>query len=93
MRRFLFQTIPNVCLVLDRGAVRREDSLSASVIDRQSIKVLHVKTRGYDVGKKIKRHIATDTLEYLIVGVMHAANIQDRDGPPLVAEKIRLLFS
>jgi len=38
---------------------------------------------GYDTGKKIKgrkRHIATNTLGHLIVSIVHAANIQDRDG-------------
>lgn len=53
-------------------------------------------TRGYDAGKRInerKRHIATYiTLGHLIVAVVHAANIQDRDRAPLVVEKIRLLF-
>jgi len=37
----------------------------------------------YDTGKKIKGrkwHIATNTLGHLIVSIVHAANIQDRDG-------------
>ena len=45
--------------------------------------------RGYDAGKKIKgrkRHILTDTLG-LLVGPVHAADIQDRDGAPAVLER------
>ncbi len=38
---------------------------------------------GYDAGKKIKgkkRHILVDTLGLLLSAVVHAADIQDRDG-------------
>jgi transposase len=43
--------------------------------------------RGYDAGKKIKgrkRHIVVDTMGLLLAVVVHAANIQDRDGAKLV---------
>jgi len=43
--------------------------------------------RGYDAGKKVmgrKRHIVVDTLGLLLAVVVHAANIQDRDGAKLV---------
>ena len=46
---------------------------------------------GYDAGKKIngrKRHIATDTMGFVIAIVVHAANIQDRDGAKLVMAKL-----
>jgi transposase len=42
---------------------------------------------GYDAGKKIKgkkRHILVDTQGLLIHAVVHAADIQDRDGGALV---------
>src|SRR6202162_646341 len=42
---------------------------------------------GYDAGKKIKgkkRHILVDTQGLLIHAIVHAANIQDRDGGALV---------
>ncbi len=61
MRRFLFQTIHDVCLMLDREEAGREASPSGGVIDSQSIKAPHAEVRGYDAGKKIvgrKRHIA-----------------------------------
>ncbi len=40
---------------------------------------------GYDAGKRIKgckRHIVTDVLGPVLVTVVHAADIQDRDGAP-----------
>lgn len=47
--------------------------------------------RGYDAGKKIngrKRHIIVDTLGLLLAVVVHAADIQDRDGAKLVLGKL-----
>lgn len=40
-------------------------------------------TRGLDAGKKLvgrKRHIVTDTQGFMVGAVIHAANVQDRDG-------------
>jgi transposase len=59
---------------------------SAGIIDSQSVKgadTVGRDTRGYDAGKKIngrKRFIVTDTLGLLIVVVVLAAGVQDRDG-------------
>ena len=70
----------------------REASPSAGVIDSQSVKTTQSGgTRGYDAGKKVngrKRHILTDTCGYLVHAVVHSADIQDRDGAPLVLEAI-----
>ena len=47
--------------------------------------------RGYDAGKKVKgrkRHILTDTQGNLVHAVIHTANIQDRDGAPMVLAEI-----
>jgi hypothetical protein len=77
-RRFLFQTIQGVELMLDRERQGREQSPSAGVIDSQSIKVPHVKTRGYDAGKKIvgrKRYIAIDTDGRLLMVNLTTADI------------------
>jgi hypothetical protein len=52
-RRFLFQTIHDVALMVDRERAGREASPSAAGIDSQSVKAPHAKTRGYDAGKKI----------------------------------------
>ena len=64
IRRFMFQTIHDVALMLDRERVGREASPTGGVVDSQSVKAPGAKTRGYDAGKKIvgrKRHIAVDT--------------------------------
>lgn len=50
---------------------------------------------GYDAGKKIsgrKRHVAVDTLGLILAVVVHAADIQDRDGAKLVFEKLKGRF-
>ena len=50
----------------------------------------------YDAGKKVKgrkRHIIVDTLGLVLLAVVHAANIQDRDGAKLVLEKIKGKFT
>ena len=50
---------------------------------------------GYDAGKKIKgrkRHIITDTLGLMLFVLVHAADIQDRDGAPDVLKAIRHRF-
>ena len=72
-----------------RGQVRmlagRSTSPTAAIIDSQSVKAADTvakTSRGYDAGKKIegrKRHIATDTLGLILVIVVTAASVQDRD--------------
>src|SRR5260370_38094441 len=50
---------------------------------------------GYDAGKKIKgkkRHILVDTLGLLRHGIVHPADIQDRDGGVLVMETLFGMF-
>ena len=58
------------------------------MIDSQSVKTTESGgPRGYDAGKKIKgrkRHILTDTEGNLVHAVIHTADIQDRDGAPLL---------
>ena len=51
--------------------------------------------RGYDAGKKTngrKRHIVVDTVGLVVGVVVHAANIQDRDGAKLVLAKLKGRF-
>ena len=70
----------------------REASPSAGVIDSQSVKTTESGgPRGYDAGKKIKgrkRHILTDTEGNLVHALIHTADIQDRDGAPLLLAEI-----
>ncbi|AHJ69035.1 Transposase [Granulibacter bethesdensis] len=88
----LLLTINHMLLMIVRELQGREASPSAGVIDSQSVKTTESGgPRGYDAGKKIKgrkRHILTDTQGYLVHAVVHGADIQDRDGAPLVLSAI-----
>ena len=82
----------DVLYVRCREALGREASPTACIIDSQSVKSAEKGGRGLIPsatmrGKKIKgkkRHILVDTLGLLMHVVIHAANIQDRDGGALV---------
>jgi transposase len=84
----LFETINTVLVMNLREIEGREAHPSAGVIGSQSVKTTESGgICGYDAGKKIKgrkRHILTDTCGYLVHAVVHGADIQDRDGAPLV---------
>jgi transposase len=65
---------------------RRNPAPSAGSVDSQTVKgadTVGSASRGYDAGKKLngrKRHIVTDTIGLLLVVMVTAASIQDRDG-------------
>jgi transposase len=64
----------------------RGPSPSAGIVDSQSVKgadTVPAATRGYDAAKKVngrKRHIVVDTIGLLLIVMITAASIQDRDG-------------
>ncbi len=71
-----------------REQIGREASPTACVIDSQSVKSAEkggacIDPHGYDAGKKIKgkkRHCLVDTMGLLLHVIVHAADIQERDG-------------
>jgi len=76
----------------------RKAEPSAGIVDSQSVKgadTVPAATRGYDAGKKIngrKRHIVVDTIGLLLVVIVSAACVQDRDGArPTLKRLSRLL--
>lgn len=79
-----------------RIADGREAEPTAAILDSQSVKTTNVKgIRGYDAGKKVKgrkRHILVDTMGLILMVLVHAANIQDRDGAKLVLNKVKGCF-
>jgi putative transposase len=92
----LFEQINFELLLQAREAAGREASPTAGVIDSQSVKSTESGgPRGYDAAKKIKgrkRHIVTETIGLMVGAAIHPADVQDRDGAPLVIEAIHDLF-
>lgn len=92
----LWPSINHALLILAREAGGREASPTAGVIDSQSVKTTESGgIRGFDAGKKIKgrkRHIITDTEGLLVYAIVHAADVQDRDGAPDLLNAIRHRF-
>lgn len=91
MRRFLFRTIHDLALMLDRMCEQREVIPSAGIVDSQSVKAPGARERGYDAHKKIsgrKRHIAVDTDGRLLAMNLTPADIADSTGAQLVLDAL-----
>jgi transposase len=75
-----------------RELAERKTSPTAAVIDSQSVQSAEkggccIDPHGYDAGKKIKgkkRHILVDSTGLMLHAIVHAADIQDRDGGALL---------
>jgi transposase len=78
-----------------RDADGRDPMTSAAIVDAQSVKgadTVGRATHGYDGGKKIngrKRHIVVDTLGLLLMMLVTATSVQDRDGGARVLDRLR----
>lgn len=86
-------TINRVLREQTRVRERKNPQPTAVIIDARSVRNSEIPDiSGYDAGKKvkgIKQHIAVDTLGLLVTVVVHAADIQDRDGAKLVLKKLK----
>ncbi|MCA1672721.1 MAG: IS5 family transposase [Actinobacteria bacterium] len=78
-----------------RDAEGRDPMASAGVVDSQSLRAadtVGADQRGYDAGKRTngtKRHIVVDTLGLLLVVLVTAASVQDRDGGRRLLDRLR----
>jgi putative transposase len=92
----IWKQIHDALVVTIRHLEGREAEPSAAILDSQTVKSTEQGgPHGYDAGKKVngrKRHLLVDTLGLLLVVVVHAADIQDRDGAKLVLAKVRGLL-
>ncbi len=86
------ERIHHALYVQCREQAGREASPTVAILDSQSVKSAEkggpsIDPPGYDAGKKIKekkRHLLVDTEGLVLQVIVHAANLQDRDGGKLL---------
>jgi putative transposase len=80
----IWQRIHDTLRAKVRRKAGRHKQPTAGCLDSQSVKTTAIAgIRGYDKGKQLngrKRHLLVDTLGLLLVVVVTAASVQDRDG-------------
>jgi hypothetical protein len=85
-----------VLLMAVRESTGHEASPTAGVNDSQAVKTTEAGApRGYAAEKMVKgrkRPIFTDTIGLPVGMIVHPANIQDREGAPLLLESVRTSF-
>lgn len=73
----------------------RNPTPTAAIVDSQSVRAADTvprSSRGWDAGKKVngrKRHLAVDTLGLLLIVMVTAASVQDRDAARLLLWQLR----
>lgn len=82
-----------------RHAAGRRTQPSAAIMDSQTVRAAETVARtqrGFDAGKKLngrKRHLAVDTNGLLLVVLVTAASVQDRDAARLLLAALRTCFT
>src|SRR6186997_924114 len=94
------ERIHHALYVKCREQAERQANPSAAIIDSQSVKSaekggVSIDPHGYDAGKKTKgkkRHLLVDTQGLVLHAIVHAADLQDRDGGALLMRTLFGLF-